>query len=76
MSSLPILKGRHLVNLLVKKGFRVLRWGGSHCILKQPNGKLVSVPVHGGRDLAPGTLRSILRDLSISIDEFVKILKE
>jgi hypothetical protein len=34
----------------------------------------VTVPVHSGRDLKPGTLRSIIRQAGLSVEEFKELL--
>ena len=36
--------------------------------------RTVTVPVHAGRDLKPGTLRSIIRQTSLTVEEFVELL--
>jgi predicted RNA binding protein YcfA (HicA-like mRNA interferase family) len=33
-----------------------------------------TVPVHAGRDIRPGTLRNILRDTGITVEEFRRLL--
>ncbi len=44
----------------------VRRGGGSHEIWWRPaNQRFTTIPKHGSRDLAEGTLRAILRDLDI-----------
>jgi predicted RNA binding protein YcfA (HicA-like mRNA interferase family) len=40
--------------------------------LKHEDGRVVIVPVH--REVAVGTLRSILRQASLSVDEFTALL--
>ena len=48
---------------------------GSHLHLRRaPDGKRVTVPVHQGRTVPVGTLRAILRDADISVDEFRELL--
>ena len=39
------------------------------------DGRQVTIPVHKGRIVRIGTLRSILRDAEISVDEFRQLLK-
>ena len=34
----------------------------------------LSVPVHRGRDVKRGTLRDLIRDAGLTVDEFVKLL--
>jgi predicted RNA binding protein YcfA (HicA-like mRNA interferase family) len=54
---------------LERHGFKVARVNGSHHIMRHPDGRGTTVPVHGSRDLAKGTLRGILNDASLTIDE-------
>lgn len=58
---------------LQKVGFYQRRRESSHIILRrdEPFAQLV-VPAH--RELAPGTLRAIIRDADLSIDEFIALL--
>ena len=35
---------------------------------------MVVVPFHGGKDLKPGTLRSIIRQAGLTVDEFLDLL--
>jgi predicted RNA binding protein YcfA (HicA-like mRNA interferase family) len=62
--------------VLQRAGFVVDRIVGSHHVLVHPrNPKLtVTVPVHAGRDLKPGTIRAIIRQAGLSIDEFSQFL--
>jgi predicted RNA binding protein YcfA (HicA-like mRNA interferase family) len=36
--------------------------------------RTVTVPVHASRDLKPGTLRAIIRQVGLSIEEFTNLL--
>jgi predicted RNA binding protein YcfA (HicA-like mRNA interferase family) len=45
---------------------------GSHLKLRDPAGKTVIVPMH--RELARGTLRSILRQADLTVEAFVELL--
>jgi predicted RNA binding protein YcfA (HicA-like mRNA interferase family) len=73
MTSLPIISGRQCVAALSKKGFQFKRQNGSHIILRreEPFAQVV-VPDH--KELDRGTLRSILRQASLTTDEFVTLL--
>ena len=47
-------------------GFRLLRKSkGSHWQVEHPDGRRTTVPVHKGRDIGPGLLRKILRDIEM-----------
>jgi predicted RNA binding protein YcfA (HicA-like mRNA interferase family) len=73
LSKLPRLSGRDCVNALYKLGFREKRQHGSHIILRRdaPFAQLV-VPDH--KELDRGTLRAIIRQANVSIDEFNALL--
>ena len=53
-------------------GCRELRGGkGSHRIWHNPaTGKVTAIPDWGSKDLVPGTVRAIIRELGISRAEF------
>jgi len=73
MSKLPRVSGRECVKALEKAGFQFKRQEGSHMILRRtdPFAQLV-VPDH--RELDRGTLRAIIRQTGLSVEEFVKYL--
>jgi predicted RNA binding protein YcfA (HicA-like mRNA interferase family) len=73
---LPTVSGRRAVDALLRAGFIVHRIVGSHRIMVYPGDptRTVTVPVHSGRDLKPGTLRAIIRQAGLSVEEFVKLL--
>jgi predicted RNA binding protein YcfA (HicA-like mRNA interferase family) len=74
-SDLPILKPRELIRALERMGFRLLRKSkGSHWQFEHPDGRRTTVPVHKGRDIGPGLLRKILRDIEIDVSELHKWL--
>ncbi|MBZ0148398.1 MAG: type II toxin-antitoxin system HicA family toxin [Pseudorhodoplanes sp.] len=73
---LPVVSGKRVVQALTKTGFVVNRIVGSHHLLAYPGDptRTVTVPVHAGRDLKPGTLRSIIRQSGLTVEEFVELL--
>jgi predicted RNA binding protein YcfA (HicA-like mRNA interferase family) len=74
MTRLPRLRGKELVRLLKRLGFFVDRTRGSHVFLKHPDGRATAVPVHSGEIIGPGLLRSILRDIDLTVEEFSRHL--
>ena len=70
MLKLPIIKPRKILRILYKMGFIEVRSKWSHLQLKKGN-LLVTVPMHN-KDLKPETLKSILRQARISIEELEK----
>ena len=73
MSGLPRISGGECVKALNKIGFYLKRQEGSHMILRcdDPFGQVV-VPDH--KELDRGTLRAIIRQSGLSVDEFIKLL--
>ncbi len=73
MSKLPNLSGRDCIKALLKIGYFVRRQEGSHIILRRTNPfRQVVVPDH--KELDRGTLRAIIRQAGISIDQFLELL--
>jgi len=73
MSKLPCVSGHEVVAALQRVGFHVRRQHGSHIILRRddPFAQTV-VPAH--RELDRGTLRAILRQIDLSVEDFVRLL--
>jgi len=75
MPKLPVVSARKLIKVLKKKGFILHRINGSHHTFKRTSDKVtVTVPVHPGHDLGRGLTKSILKDASITDEEFLKLL--
>ncbi len=75
MKRLPVISGNKVVKALQKKGFLVVHQRGSHVKLKKTEGDKVYiaiVPMH--RELAKGTLKSILRQANLTLEEFHELL--
>ncbi len=76
MSKLKVTKPETVVKVLLKIGFKPIRQSGSHLVLRrESDGKWTTVPIHKGKDVAKGTLRKILRDAGLSVEEFNKLTK-
>jgi predicted RNA binding protein YcfA (HicA-like mRNA interferase family) len=61
---------RELVRFLCAKGYVETRQTGSHLILKHPDGKMLVVPVHRGKDLPKGLFLRVLRDGGFTLEDF------
>ena len=70
--SLPIVFGRAVARALANVGFAEVSQRGSHLKLRDPAGQTVIVPLH--RELARGTLRSILRQPDLTMEAFIELL--
>lgn len=74
MPPLPVLPGLSVIHALEKAGFEVVRVRGSHHVLRHPDGRGTSVPVHRNEEVRVGTLRGIIRDCRLTVEEFVNLL--
>ena len=72
MAPLPVVSGDEACRALVRAGFSRRSQKGSHVKMKHPDGRNAVVPLH--RELAQGTLRSILKQAHLSDDEFRALL--
>jgi len=72
---LPVVSGRKVIKALTSISFKVVGRRGSHVRLKKKDGKTLIVIVPDHPELAKGTLKSILRQANLSLEEFLKILK-
>jgi len=72
---LPAVSGARLVKALQAAGFVLTRTRGSHHRLKHPDGRATTVPVHAGKDVPKGTLRSVLRDAELSAKDLRDLLR-
>jgi predicted RNA binding protein YcfA (HicA-like mRNA interferase family)/predicted RNase H-like HicB family nuclease len=61
---------REVIKVLAHYGFAPERQRGSHILLKHPDGRRATVPRHD--PIKEGTLRSILDELKVSKEEFLK----
>ena len=73
MTRLPRLKGKAIIRTLERVGFEVARTRGSHAVLKHPDGRTTVVPLHSSEIIGPGLLRAILRDVEMSVDDFLNL---
>lgn len=71
MSKLPVARARDVIRVAEKIGFVFDRQRGSHAVyLRAADHARLVIPVHKGRDLKPGTLRGLIEDMGLSVEEF------
>jgi predicted RNA binding protein YcfA (HicA-like mRNA interferase family) len=74
MPALPRLSGRAVAKAFGRDGWELVRQKGSHMILvKDGNWATLSVPDH--REIAPGTLRSLIRASGLTVEAFIALTK-
>lgn len=73
MPVIPLLGPRDVVNAFGSFGWSLVRQSGSHLILvKEGHSATLSVPNH--KQVARGTLRSLIRDAGLTVSEFFSAL--
>ena len=73
MAKLPVVSGAEAVRAFEELGWAVARRQSSHIILVK-DGEIASLSVPDHDEVAKGTLRSLIRDAGITVDEFVAAL--
>jgi predicted RNA binding protein YcfA (HicA-like mRNA interferase family) len=66
---LPALTARQILAILQRHGFVRTRQSGSHVVLRHPDGRRTTVPMHAGRDLGRGLLRRIMQDANLTVED-------
>lgn len=75
MSKLPVLTAVKLIKILTKQGFIYKRSTGSHQIYFNPvSRRIITIPVHRGKDLGKGITKAIISDAEFTEKEFIKLL--
>jgi predicted RNA binding protein YcfA (HicA-like mRNA interferase family) len=75
MSRLGSYRGEEVAKAFQRAGWRIARVHGSHVILeKEGSITTLSVPVHKGKNVKRGTLRDLIKDAELSIEEFLTYL--
>jgi predicted RNA binding protein YcfA (HicA-like mRNA interferase family) len=75
LSKLPLLSGREICKILKKIGYLADHQTGSHIILRHvdPPHRRLTVPDH--KEIAKGTMRSIIRQAGLTVNEFIKLIR-
>jgi predicted RNA binding protein YcfA (HicA-like mRNA interferase family) len=73
MASLPVLSGREVVKAFESLGWKVARQSSSHIIMTK-EGELVTLSAPDHKEVAKGTLRSLIRAANLTVDEFVSTI--
>ena len=71
----PSIRARVLVRVAESMGFIFDRQRGSHAVYYRASDKRrVVIPMHGSKDLKPGTLRGIIHDMGLTVEAFTNKL--
>ena len=72
MGDLPAITPRKVIKILLTMDFVFIRQKGSHRLYRKDN-RLIVVPYHN-KDLKTGTLRSIIHQAGLSVEEFLRLM--
>lgn len=70
---LKVYLGRQVLRALERLGFEEVHRRGSHVKMKHPDGRILVFPIHDEVDRF--TLRGVLQDADIMIDEFIEAVR-
>lgn len=75
MSKLPVVAAREVIRVAEGLGFEFDRQKGSHAVyIRMSDKRRLVIPIHKGRDLKPGTLRGLIDDMGLSVQDFLAML--
>jgi len=74
VTQLPVVPGRDAVEALCQKGYEIDHQTDIHMILRRATepGRRLTIPDH--KELAKGTLRAIIREAGLTVEEFTALL--
>ena len=70
---MPSAKAEDFRRAAVQPGFEWRRTTGSHERWIHPDGRSVTIPIHGGREIGPPLFQKILAQMGVSVDEFRRL---
>ena len=73
MPKLPVVSGADAVKVFGRAGWGKDRQRGSHVIMLK-KGQIASLSIPQHKELAPGTLRSLIRAAGMTVEEFIRIV--
>ena len=72
MPRLPVISGAEVIKIFKRAGWRKDRQRGSHVVMLKA-GEIASLSIPQHKELAPGTLRSLIRTAGMTVEEFVNL---
>ncbi|MGH8657374.1 MAG: type II toxin-antitoxin system HicA family toxin [Gammaproteobacteria bacterium] len=73
MGKLGNISGKDAVKVFGKAGWEIIGQVGSHVVMTKPRVRVnLSIPQH--KELSVGTLRALIRNAGLSVDEFLELL--
>ena len=77
MPHLPVIPSKLFIAFVEKLGFVLINTRGSHYRFRHPDGRVVTIPVHGKKPISRGLLRKIIREeIEISLEDFLELFEK
>jgi len=74
MPKLSSFKVKQAIRILKKAGFIEWRQKGSHLSMhREKDNRSLTVPIHFGKDIPKGTLRVIINQAGMTVEEFLSL---
>ena len=70
---MPSARAAEFRRAALRLGFQMVRKAGSHERWIHPDGRAVTIPVHGGRELGPPLFHRILKQLGVTVGQFERM---
>ncbi|MCL4511163.1 MAG: type II toxin-antitoxin system HicA family toxin [Bacteroidetes bacterium] len=70
----PVVSGKEVIKALSKIGYEFDHQRGSHIVLRQMKAPFRRITVPNHDEIARGTLRSIIREAGLTLEEFSSLL--
>lgn len=71
---LPVLSGKEIVKIFEIFGWEISRQRGSHIIMTK-EGEIITLSIPNHKEVARGTLRSLIRSANLTVEEFIRLVK-
>ena len=70
---MPSAKARDFQRVATLLGFILKRTSGGHEHWEHPDGRLLTIPIHGGREIGPPLFFRILKQLGLTLEQFQRL---
>jgi predicted RNA binding protein YcfA (HicA-like mRNA interferase family) len=74
LSKLPVFSGKEVCAILKKVGYYIDHQTGSHLILRNEQSPYRRITIPNHKEIAKGTLRSIIRQTGLTLEEFLDLM--
>jgi predicted RNA binding protein YcfA (HicA-like mRNA interferase family) len=71
---MPSARADEFRRVAARLGFERRRQTGSHERWQHPDGRALTIPIHGGSEIGPPLYNKILAQLGISAEEFRRLM--